>query len=219
MYMQKYRILIADDHSMLREALVSFINATGSFHVVTATGNGKELVASLAAGIEADLALIDLSMPEMDGYATAQWLQQYRPGIKIIVLTMFDPGFPLLRLMQLGIRGFLKKDADPSELRMALDAVAEDGYYYTSGTACRLAAILEKQDPDDTSSFRPWLSKSEIEFLKLASTEFTYKEIASRMGITPRAVDGYRDGLFEKLGVKNRVGLVIYAVKNGIVCF
>lgn len=214
-----YTIIIADDHILLRDALVPLINNFEEFKVIAVAGNGKEVKTALENGQRPDILLLDLNMPEMDGYDTAQWLQKKHPEVKILILTMFDSEVALIRLLQTGVRGFLKKDIHPDELKTALLAVAEDGYYYSQKATGKLASFFQKTHFTHMPIDKAMLNEREIEFLKLASMDLTYKEIADKMHLTPRAIDGYRDGLFEKLGVKSRVGIAIYAVKNGIVTF
>ena len=151
----------------------------------------------------------------MDGYETAKWLALHHPQIKIVILTMYDSEIALIRLLQAGVNGFLKKDIHPAELKNALLTVAGGEYYYSNHTTTKIASLFRKQSGLQKSI----LNETEIEFLKLASTDMTYKEIAQAMHITPRHIDNYRDALFTKLEVKSRVGLAIYAVKNGVVTF
>ena len=141
------------------------------------------------------------------------------PEINILILTMYDSEIALIRLLQAGVKGFLKKDTHPNELRVALKAVSAGGYYYSQDTTGKLANLFQRDFENQHFVDKAILSEKEIEFLRLASTDKTYKEIASELKISPRAIDGYRDTLFEKLDVKSRVGLAIYAVKNGIVIF
>jgi two-component system, NarL family, invasion response regulator UvrY len=210
-----YKIILADDHILLRDALASLINNFDAFTVTAVAGNGQEVIAALANGCQADIALMDLNMPQMDGYETAKWLAQQHPGIKIIILTMYDSEIALIRLLKAGVHGFLKKDIHPDELKNALLTVAAGEYYYSNHTTVKIASLFRKPSGIEKST----LSDIEIEFLKLASTDMTYKEIAQALGMTPRHVDTYRDALFTKLDVKSRVGLAIYAVKNGIITF
>ena len=158
-------------------------------------------------------------MPGMDGFETAKWLFKVHPEINILILTMYDSEIALIRLLQAGVKGFLKKDTHPNELRIALKAVSAGGYYYAQDTTGKLATLFQRDFENQHFVDKAILSEKEIEFLRLASTDKTYKEIASELKISPRAIDGYRDTLFEKLDVKSRVGLAIYAVKNGIVIF
>jgi hypothetical protein len=211
------KVLLADDHALLRDALANLVNGFENFKVVATAGNGNELIKAIKDGAKPDLILLDLNMPEMDGFETAKWLQREHPSIKILVLTMYDSEIALIRLLQVGVKGFLKKDIHPSELNAALRSVAEDGYYYAHNTTGKLATLFQQNSDKQSFIDRAMLSDKEIEFLRLASTDLTYKEIAAKLKITPRAIDGYRDGLFDKLDVKSRVGLAIYAVKNGIV--
>lgn len=216
---QNYRIILADDHVLLRDALANFINQYDGLSVIGVAANGKEVIRLFENGNRPDLLLLDLNMPEMDGYETARWIWEHQPEVKILVLTMYDSEIALIRLLQIGVRGFLKKDVHPSELREAILSVAENGYYYSNSTTGKLASFFQKNHSTQTSIEKAMLTEREIDFLKLASTDMTYKEIAQQMSLTPRSIDGYRDGLFDKLDVRSRVGLAIYAVKNGIVTF
>jgi two-component system, NarL family, invasion response regulator UvrY len=217
--MGKYNIILTDDHVVLRDALASLINSFDECNVMSLAGNGKELMQCIENGKMPHIVLLDLNMPLMDGYETARWLYQKHPYIKILVLTMYDSEIALIRLLQLGVRGFLKKDIHPSELRRALISVAEDGYYYSHNTTGKLGSLFQKSNGRSSSIEKAMLNDVEIAFLKLASTELTYKEIAHKMRMTPRAIDGFRDNLFEKLDVKSRVAMAIYSIKNGIVDF
>ena len=216
---ETYKVILADDHVLLRDALAALIDSFEECKIIAVASNGKELVRLIEAGQLPHIVVLDLNMPEMDGYETAQWLQDKHPHIKILILTMYDSEIALIRLLQVGVRGFLKKDIHPYELKTALLSVADDGYYYAHNTTGKLASLFQKNQQNKSSLEKAMLTKLDIDFLRMASTDMTYKEIAQAMNITPRAIDGYRDSLFEKLDVKSRVGLAIYAVKNGIVTF
>lgn len=219
MNQKKFKVALVDDHGLLRDALATLINTFEEFSVIASLPNGHELIKMLTDGIKPDLILLDLNMPVLDGFETAKFLFNTYPEINILILTMYDSEIALIRLLQVGVKGFLKKDTHPIELRAALNAVAEKGFYYSHDTTGKLANLFQK-DPNENSLIqRAMLSEKELEFLRLASTDLTYKEIASTLKITPRTIDGYRDALFDKLDVKSRVGLAIYAVKNGIVTF
>jgi len=156
-------------------------------------------------------------MPELDGYETARRLRTEYPSMLVMVLTMYDSEIALIQLLQSGVRGFLKKDIHPSELRYAIQSVIHTGYYYSHNATGRLVNLFKNEGGKKNLPSNIVLSRNELEFLKLASTDLTYKEIASQMNISPRTVDNYRDTLFFKLNVKSRVGLAIYAIKSGIV--
>lgn len=212
-------VLLADDHILLRDALVSVINSFPGFTVINVAGDGTDVIKSIEDGYIPDIVILDLNMPVLDGYDTAKWLHLHHPQVKILILTMYDSEIALIRLLHEGVRGFLKKDIHPGELSNALQAVARDGFYYSHLTTGKLGILFKKNNDNHTSIDKAILSETEIKFLKLASTDLTYKEIASSMKLTPRVIDNYRDTLFDKLNVKSRVGLAIYAVKNGVVTF
>jgi len=212
-------IILADDHILLRNALSSLINSFSEFNVITLAGDGTEVIKAIENGNIPEIVILDLSMPIMDGYETTKWLYDNHPAIKILILTMFDSEIALIRLLQMGVRGFLKKDIHPDELRIALLSVARDGFYYSHQTTGKLGNLLKRNNDNNISIDKTILSDAEILFLKLACTELTYKEIASKMKLTPRIIDNFRDSLFDKLDVRSRVGLAIYAVKNGMVTF
>ena len=214
-----YKIMLVDDHVLLREALTTLINSFDELEVASVAGEGNELINTFKNGQVPDVVLLDLNMPKMDGFETAAWLQKNHPLVKVLILTMYDSEIALIRLLQSGVKGFLKKDIHPTELKNALISVAENGYYYSHNTTGKLASLFQKNYNNQSSIEKAMLTDLEIDFLKLVSTELTYKEIADKMKITPRVIDSYRDSLFEKLDVKSRVGLAIYAVKSGIVNF
>jgi two-component system invasion response regulator UvrY len=214
---KKFKIILVDDHTLLRDALSSLIHSFEEFSVINSLNNGTELIRALSEGYKPDIVLLDLNMPILDGFETAKWLNVNYPEIKILILTMYDSEIALIRLLKVGVKGFLKKDIHPNELRVALNSVSENGYYYSQDTTGKLANLFQKNTDNQNFVEKAMLNESELEFLRLASTDLTYKEIAAQLNLSPRAIDGYRDSLFEKLDVKSRVGLAIYAVKNGIV--
>jgi DNA-binding NarL/FixJ family response regulator len=217
MNQKKFKIILVDDHTLLRDALSSLINSFEEFSVINSLNNGTELIRALSEGYKPDLILLDLNMPVLDGFETSKWLNVNYPEIKILILTMYDSEIALIRLLKVGVKGFLKKDTHPNELRIALNAVSENGFYYSQDTTGKLANLFQKNADNQNFVEKAMLNENELEFLRLASTDLTYKEIAAQLNLSPRAIDGYRDSLFEKLDVKSRVGLAIYAVKNGIV--
>lgn len=213
----KTKVILADDHVLLRDALANLIQSFDDFHVISSVNNGHELIRTLGEGLRPDIILLDLNMPVLDGFETAKWIHENYPDIQILILTMYDSEIALIRLLQVGVKGFLKKDTHPNELRDALKSVANNGFYYSHDTTGKLAGLFQRNQDNQQFLEKAMLSENEMEFLRHASTDLTYKEIASKMNLSPRAIDSYRDTLFDKLDVKSRVGLAIYAVKNGIV--
>jgi two-component system invasion response regulator UvrY len=211
------KIALVDDHILLRNALATLVGGFENCKVTHQCNNGKEFIDELKKNEAPDIVLLDLNMPEMDGYETSSWLNKRYPGIHILMLTMYDSELTLIRLLQAGVKGFLKKDIAPGELKFAINSVMQTGYYYSTHTAGRLANLFRNNSKDNPKLQDHMLSDHEIKFLKLACSDLTYKEIAQSIGFSPRAVDALRDNLFMKLDVKSRVGLVMVAMKNGIV--
>jgi DNA-binding NarL/FixJ family response regulator len=211
------KVALVDDHLLLRNALAGLIDSFGDCRVIHQSGNGKEITKAITDGVIPDVVVMDLNMPEMDGFETAQWLQQNFPKIYVLMLTMFDSELSLIRLLQTGVRGFLKKDIHPSELKFAIQSVMQSGYYYSNNTTGRLVNLFKNKHDGSMPLNNMVLSDQEVQFLKLACSDLTYKEIAQKLGLNPRTIDTLRDHLFIKLDVKSRVGLAMVAIKNGIV--
>jgi two-component system, NarL family, invasion response regulator UvrY len=216
----KILVALADDHVLLRTALASLIDAFDNCSVIIEAKNGIELIEMLKKDKTPDVVLLDLNMPEMDGLETAQYIQEHYPHVHILMLTMYDSELALIRLLQVGVRGFLKKDTHPDELKFAIQSIVQSGFYYSHNATGKLVNLFRKQ-PDGTITHleKNLLTDTDIEFLKLASTELTYKEIAQKMKLNPRTVDNLRDSLFHKLTIKSRVGLAMYAIRHGLVTF
>lgn len=212
------KVVLADDHGLLRHGLANLIKSFGGYEVLFEADNGNHFIQQLDKKQLPDIVLMDINMPEMDGYETTLWLKKNHPLVNVLALSMYDNENAIIRMFKAGAKGYILKDCDPAELRDALQSVMKKGFYYSEMVTGRLIHNINKMDDDDgPNASLAQLSDREIEFLKLACSELTYKEIADKMFLSPRTIDGYRDALFEKLNVKTRVGLVMYAIKNGIV--
>jgi two-component system, NarL family, invasion response regulator UvrY len=156
-------------------------------------------------------------MPVMNGMETAKWLKQNYPQVYVLMLTMYDSEFTLINLLRAGVKGFLKKDVHPDELRSALHSVMRTGFYYSSHTTGKIINLFQN-DPANTniSLLNSMLSEDEMSFLRLLCTDKTYKEIAGELKLNPRSLETLREQLFTKFDVKSRVGLAMVAIRNGI---
>ncbi len=209
-------LVLVDDHVLLRNGLAALVKSLGHT-VLFEADNGKDLTEKIKPGNLPELVLLDINMPEMDGYETAQWIKQNHPDVKVLALSMYDNENSIIRMLKSGARGYILKDSEPVELKAAIDNVINKGYYYSDLVNGKLLhAINTFDDKGGELKSVIQLSERETDFLKYACTEMTYKEIADKMFVSPRTIDGYRDALFEKLNIKTRVGLVLYAIKNGI---
>ncbi|MFI5138338.1 MAG: response regulator [Sphingobacteriales bacterium] len=209
--MDTIQIALVDDHRLFRSGISSLINNFAGYNVLFEAANGEELTRKISPKFKPDIILLDINMPVMNGTDTAQWLRKEYPEINIIVLSMLDDAEKVLSMLRLGVKGYLLKDAEPFEFEQALQKVSQGEVYYPEFVTRLLVGSIHV--PVDSQR----LHIREIEFLRLASTELTYKEIADHMNVSARTVDGYRDTLFEKLNVKSRIGLVLYAIKNQLI--
>jgi two-component system invasion response regulator UvrY len=210
-------IVLVDDHILLRKGLANLVKDLG-YNVLFEADNGKDFIAKLDNDQFPDLLMLDINMPQMDGYETSLWLKRNHPDIKILALSMYDDEKAIIRMLKNGAKGYILKDTEPAELRAALEALIIKGFYYSEMVTGRLIHSINTMDESESDTKNVLgLNERETEFLKLAATEMTYKEIAEKMNLSPRTIDGYRDALFEKLDAKSRVGLVLFAIKNGIV--
>jgi two-component system invasion response regulator UvrY len=217
---QIMRLALVDDHRLFRKGLISLIEMVCTdCDILFEADNGIDLQQKLIKGNEPDIILMDVNMPQMDGFATVQWLNENYPLIKILVVTMIEKEESIVRMLKLGVKGYLSKDVEPKELGEALNAVMNKGFYYTDFITGKLVHSLQNDNDSNkkTSAAIQSMNDREKDFLKLACSELTYNEIAAQMFLSPKTIDGYRNSLFEKLQVKSRVGMALYAVRHGLV--
>lgn len=210
----QYSIVIVDDHLLIAKAITSIIDGFKLYHVLYEAENGQQLQQRFIRKENIpDIVLLDISMPVMDGFETAAWLHKEHPEVRIMALTMQGDDDSLIQMIKSGANGYLKKNVHPLELEKALDELVKKGFYYPDWTTSRV--IHSIANGSNQPSGTP-LTIREKEFLEHVCSEMTYKEIAEKMYCSPRTVESYRDSLFEKLGVKTRVALALFAVKVGI---
>lgn len=210
------KVAMVDDHILLRSGLAAVINGFGDCNIISEADNGKQFIEKLDKNNLPDVVLLDITMPEMDGFETAEWLKENYPDVRILVLSMMDDDSSIIKMLKFGARGYLLKDSKPAVLHTALREVTEKGYFFNDLISGKLVHMINKGGSEEYSTLIN-LSDKEKEFLKWCCTEKSYKEIADTMQITPRAVEALRSNMFEKLQTLSRVGLVMYAIKNGIV--
>jgi len=211
--METSKIVIVEDHVLLSQAISALVNSFENFDVTYLCKNGKELITKLKTPANIpDIILMDVNMPIMNGIETTTYLREHYPNIKVIALSVEEEEDTIIKMLKAGAKGYLLKDVEKNILETALNEVINNGYYHTKDVSNLLINSLN----EDFKNSKTQLKEREIEFLKLVCTELTYKEIAEKMFLSPKTIDGYRDTLFYKLQVKNRIGLVIYAIKHKI---
>lgn len=213
---KKIQVGIADDHSLLRNALANLINTFDGYSILFEADNGKDLRNKIMQHMVPDIVLLDVNMPEMDGFETTQWLHKNYPHIRVLALSMLSDEKTIIKMFRLGAKGYLLKNAEPTELREALDSLMDKNVYLSEYVSGKLVSGLQQTDLE-ASSREVVLNEKEREFLRWVCSELSYKDIAAKMYISARTADDYRQSLFNKLKVHSRVGLVMYAIKHGIV--
>lgn len=210
----KIKIAMADDHNLFRKGVEEIIGDYDNMEVLFSVENGKELLAKLnTAKVLPDVCLLDINMPESNGFETAKTIKERWPDIKILAVSVYDSEFNIIGMLRAGAGGYILKDSQPAVLRKAIESLYENGFYHSElVTGKILHQIISK--PNEVTSVD--LNEKETQFLKLCCSEMTYREIADVMEINHRTIDNYRDQLFYKLKIKSRTGLVMYALKTGI---
>jgi DNA-binding NarL/FixJ family response regulator len=208
----KKKIVIVDDHDLIAQALTEMVDHFQNFEVIYSCNHGKWLEEKfLNPKFIPDIVLLDISMPIKNGFETALWLKENYPNVLILALSMQGEDKSVIKMVKNGAHGYLLKNTSPSELNKALEKIVSDGYYYPQWVAKIIYSNINNENSNTVQ-----ISLREQEFLNYTVTEMSYKEIADKMCCSPRTVENYRDSLFEKLDLKTRVGLAMYAVKNSI---
>ena len=208
-------VVIVDDHILIAKAISGIIDSFKNYHVLYEAENGLALTEKFRVAKNVpDIVLLDISMPVMDGFETAKWIRDNHPGVLVMALSMQNDDMSLIKMIKAGAKGYLLKNIYPGELEKALNALVANGCYYPDWATSKVFSSLAG-DAGGKQAEQIMVTEREAELLKLCCTELTYKEIGEKMFCSNRTVEGYRDSLFEKLGLKTRVGLVMYAIKQG----
>ena len=214
--MKKTKILIVDDHQLFSQALKGLIEDNENFEVIGQLKNGQELQDYFSENTVKipDIVLMDVQMPVVNGIDATSWLTKNKPEVKTLALTMENEEETILKMLRAGAKGYLLKDIHPSVLHRAIEETIEKGFYYTEQVS---DTLLHADKIESKPLNKVDLKPRELELLKYACQEMTYKQIAEKMFLSPKTIDGYREKLFVKLDVKSRIGLVLYAIKEKII--
>ncbi|RYC67320.1 MULTISPECIES: response regulator transcription factor [Spirosoma] len=219
--MRKIKLALCDDHTLFRVGMATILGQVHDFELILEAGNGQELIERVPRKMP-DVVLLDLQMPVMDGTATADYLREHWPLVKIVVLTMHDEDRMVLHLLEKGVSGYLLKDAEADEVEKAIRKVMDEGVYLNEFVS---KAMLRKMT-NKTNVAKPvnafynskiLLSEREKEVLTLICEGLSTNEISEKIFLSPRTVEGHRLRILEKTGTKNTAGMVAYAFKNSLV--
>jgi len=209
---------VSEDHAIYRGGLISMLNNQENYSVIIEAENGRELIEKTKGNIP-DVVILDYLTPEMNGIQTTKKLRRLCPNTKILILSMYDSNEFIVKAIECGANGYLLKDDDPSEIKLAIESVLSTGYYLND----RTSKILINQLINN-GVVKPKFETSEIEFtnteiqiIELLSKEYSTAEIAHFLLRSNRTIDGYRKEIMKKIGAKNVVGIVMYAIKNDLI--
>ncbi|TAG10929.1 MAG: DNA-binding response regulator [Sphingobacteriia bacterium] len=212
------KIAIVDDHILVRKGLSEIIHHLSGYTVLFEADNGEHFIEQLDPLNLPHLVLLDIMMPKMNGFETAKWISNHYPQINIMVLSTLSDERTVLKMFKYGAKGYLTKDSILSELSTGLDAIFSKGMYFNLVLYANLIYTIKNgvEEAGDEYSIIINLPEREKEFLRHLCTDKSLKQIAGLMNISPRTVDGYRDNLYRKASVSNRIGLVLFAIKNDL---
>lgn len=204
-------VAIADDHTILRKGVISIINSFEKILVTIEASNGKELIEKIENSAQhPDVCILDINMPVLNGYETANYIKTNWPDIKILALSMYDNEYSIIQMLRSGAQGYIAKHTDPSILADAIRCLYHNSYYCSDLVSGTMIHNLKHNDLQHT------ITDSEMSFLTLCGSDLTYKQIGEKMCLSPRTIESYRDSLFQKLNIKSRASLVVFANSIGL---
>ena len=215
--MAKIRILVADDHTVIRRGIVGLLNTQPDMEVIDEAGNGREAVAKTEA-TSPDVVLLDVAMPELNGLGATRTIKGQWPNVQVLILTMHDREDYLFEALRAGASGYVLKGADTEDLLTAVRSVARGEVYLYPQVARGLVSdyLRRVQSGEDVASF-DGLTDREREILQLIAEGKTAAQIAEDLHISPHTVQSHRDNIMTKLDLHNRAALIRYAIRRGLV--
>jgi len=210
------KVIIADDHALFRAGVKTALSIKKDVELIAEADNGMQLL-NMLKHLEPDVILLDIQMPVMDGIATLPEIRKLYPHVKVIILSMHNDHSMISKLMEIGANSYLTKNSDSENIYNAIKTCYEQEFFFNELTNKALLTGLRTKRTDPGSPAEVHLSDKELTILKLMCEEKTTKEIADMVEISPRTVEAIRDKLKTKTGAKSMAGLVMYAIKNGII--
>lgn len=208
---QKIQVAIVDDQFLFREGLISLLKEYDELQIALQAANGKELIDSLATGVQLNVVLLDLQMPVMDGIKTTEILRKKHPDIKILILTMHDDFSFINHFYKVGANGFLLKDSSSEQIAEAINHAMKNNDFFNGSKNKEL-----KSENNTTPTLPPLLTEREIEIIGLFSRGFSNKKISQLLFISKRTIDTHKKNIMKKINVKNIAGIIVFGVKNNL---
>ena len=211
------KVAVVDDHQLVRTGLVQMVQALPGWVVTIEAANGKDFIDQTNLLSPPDIVLLDIRMPIMDGYETALWIRSHLPETRVLIVSMVSREPAVIRMLRLGIYGFITKDTNTAELHQALKRIQQKQFHVNELVGNRIFHYFSDSTTEQLPDEKNDITDREFIFLRKCCSELTYRQIAKEMHVSPRTIDTYRDHLFEKLQVRTRVGLVLYALRTGLI--
>jgi DNA-binding NarL/FixJ family response regulator len=211
----KIDIAIVDDHTLFRQGLVGLLSDSGKVNVIFDAENGQDMIQKLSRYPIPEVILMDITMPQMDGYESTKWIKENHPQIKVLALSMFEEDKPIIGMLKSGAGGYMLKQSRASDLIDAITGIAKQSFYINELVSGKLLRNIQNNQPAKTQQVE--VNTNELKFLELCCSDLTYKQIADMMNLSPHTIDNYRESLFQKFETKSRTGLVIAALKQELI--
>lgn len=209
--MKAIDVYIADDHKMFTDGVELILAAENEINILGTARNGLQLLALLKNQL-ADVVLLDITMPEMDGIATAKEIMKLYPKVKIMMLTMHNTIDHVIPMVKMGVHGYVLKNTGKTELINAIKQLHQNGQYYSSEVAAKLAAGIREHEEKTVK-----LTSREVEVLQLVFEGLSTLEIGEKLFLSPRTIETHRSNLLNKTDTKNTAQLINFALKNGFI--
>lgn len=210
------RVAITDDHTLFRKSLGMLVNNFADMQVVLEAGNGSELLEKLE-NTTADILLLDLQMPEMDGFETAKRIKERYPEIKILILTLMSETDIIDRVIKMGVNGYFTKNTPPQELEDAIWNLSNDGFYFEESLSTVINKILNDTEteiiPEETINF----TERELEVIKFTAEGFKAREIAEALYISPKTVNNHKQNIQNKYQFESMMTAILYCLNNRLI--
>lgn len=209
-------IIIADDHEIFRDGFKVMCSKEKSINIIAEAGNGEDLLEKVRK-LKPNVVVTDIKMPKMDGIQATRAITQEFPDIGVIALSMFDEEDLIVEMLEAGAKGYLIKNAQKQEIFDAIDTVNRNEPYYCNRTSTKLAGMIAVSRFDNRKKKEPVeFNDKELQIIKMICEEHSSREIADKLFLGVRTVEGYREKIQQKMNARNMAGVVVYAIRNGI---